>query len=172
MTPGPRLEVQSPARIKIDWAGAREPIQPVNPRNIIYERAALHPPGVAKMPGRAPGTDQDDIEADIQSAQTRAGGKKGFGGTPDAPLLAGLKGVGSLFPGRAGLDLDDRNNSAAPGDDVDFPLGNPEAALKNTVTLGPEKPGGEGFGVPSVPPGSPFMRRAGGHDQALSVWAR
>ena len=72
------------------------------------------------MHWEAPRPHQHDVEAHFEAGEPRAGQQKGVRGAPDARPLAPVQGLGRRPQVGARLDLDNGEDGAAPGNDVDL----------------------------------------------------
>lgn len=92
------------------------------------------------MARQATPSNQHQIESEVEPGEVRPGAEKCFGGARDAAALARCqrrRGHGDV---PAGLDLDDREHPAAPGDNVDLARWAAPAARDNAPTTQPQMP--------------------------------
>src|SRR5262249_19252447 len=113
------------------WWGSGEP---------YHKRYGLarRTPGVVDMARPAPGGDQDNIEPADAGLQIGPGREEPFGRPGDAPALAGEKRFRRPAEIRPGLDLDEGQDGAAPGYDVDLPRRCAMAMGDDLITGEPE----------------------------------
>lgn len=97
----------------------------------------------------APGRDQHGVEADVASGQLRMAGEKQASGLGDAAALARPDGFAGRAEIAARLDLDEEDQLAAPGDDVDLADWGAPIARQNAPAGEPQAPNGEAFAAPA-----------------------
>jgi hypothetical protein len=106
------------------------------------------------MPGRAEPCDQHDVESQRQLGQVGPRQQKGRRGAGDAAALARQHGGGGAGEVAAGLDLDDREDAPAPGEDVDFARWTAPVGGDDSPAAQPQMPAAQKFGELSATPGA------------------
>lgn len=86
------------------------------------------------MPRPAPGRYQHQIEADAFEAPVPLPRQERFGRADDTPALGGTQAVGVRRP-RAAFHLDERDDGAAAGDDIDLASRRAQIASEDAVAL-------------------------------------
>src|SRR3546814_4406402 len=108
---------------------------------------------------------QHGIEAQIQSGEIGVTLQEVLCRAPDAALLARPDRLAGGDQGVPVLHLDDGQDAAAAGDQVDLADRAAETLGQHTVALEAQPPGGDAFPPPAPRVGAPARRR--GHDSPL-----
>ena len=90
--------------------------------------------------------EEDGVDADVVSGAHEAR-RQPFGSDGDAAQAIVIKRHGGAFIGRARLDLNEGENAAAAGDQVDFAAGHPRAFSENAPAMQSQPPGGQPLGL-------------------------
>ena len=117
------------------------------------------------MPRPAAGDGEDDVEAAVEFGGGRVRGDPQLGGPRDAASGRRRSGLDRLGLARPLLDLDEDDDLAAPGDDVDLADRRPVAAGEDAIEFEAEEERGERLGPPPAdfrapPPGVRFSSPA------------
>ena len=121
-------------------------------------------PDVGEVEREAARDDEDGVDANIVARACKARGKRFRCGGNTAQAMA-IERHGGGIGGGALLDLDERDQFAAPGDEIDLAPAHFHPPRQNPPSVKPQPPRGDGFGaatallgLPPVQSGDPSAR--------------
>lgn len=97
-------------------------------------------PGARQVLGTPPGDNGDDVEPRVQPGEPRVSLEEGLGGADDAAALAGGR-RGEFAEVGPRLDLDEGQDAAPPGNEVDLADRRAVAAGDDPIAVQPQPPG-------------------------------
>ena len=118
------------------------------------------------MARQAQRLDDHDVESQCERRQFRAHREERFDGAGDATPLAWPQRGGARREIRPRLDLDRRQDTPAPRDDVDFASRAAPVAGEDAPAAQPQMPSAQPLGEPAAPPA--FTRRGSAAVRASS----
>src|SRR5690606_2918715 len=127
------------------WPGSMEPSAT---RGTVRSARA---PGVAQVARQAPGAHRDQVETQGEAGEVGTAQQEQLGGAHGALALALAERGERLLEIGARLDLDEGEQTAAPGDQVDLAERSAKAPGEDAVAAQAQAPGGEALGP--TPPG-------------------
>ena len=101
---------------------------------------------VARQPAR---DDEQGVDPDIV-AGAHVARRQPLGGDRDPAQPVAVEREGGGVDARTSLDLDERQDPAAAGDDIDLAARNPRPPGEDSPTAETKPPGGNGFRAPST----------------------
>lgn len=111
-------------------------------RGIVVELAdAIRAPRIGDMGGKAPGADKHDIESNIETFRLTVGCQKCLGSTCQAAALSGADRRQACFQVGPCFDFNEDDQTAAPGNDIDFTGRRAQAPGKDAEPVQPQVPG-------------------------------
>src|SRR5258708_11558071 len=129
------------------------------PREALrFARSRADQPGIADMTRQAAFRHQHDVEAQRQSGMLRMRGEELLEGARDPAPLPRRDRLARRRQAVARLDLDRREDAAAPRDDVDLADGDPIAARQDAVAAQTQMPDAERLRRAPAPPGAQALR--------------
>src|SRR5689334_6601757 len=98
------------------------------------------------MAWQTPRRNQDGVESQLKFSMLGMRHQPGLRGVDDARLLAWRYRIGGVIEPGAGLDLDEGDQAALSGDDIDLAIGGFETLGQDAVALGHQISRGAGLG--------------------------
>ena len=111
-------------------------------------------PDVGEVEGQAARNDEDGVDANIVAGTGKARGERfRCGGNPAQAILIERHGGG--IDGGALLDFDERDQFAAPRNEIDFAAAHFHPARQDPPSVEPQPPRGDGLGAAAALLGLP-----------------